>query len=638
MSRLPAIGTIQYNDVDFDTYLEGTVAPLTARMEYDRSGRVVSCVEYAISVRGVLAGNSTNEDMDVLRARLTQPGGYLRFVSRGLGTDLEVNKPGGRVWDVEWGPKPQEFTWKSLGGGGRAAEFTWRCTFKVPECPGRVPGTRYKFALKEVNYSYGVDLDRLGMAVLTYQGYAVIPQTRLAVGATKLQQTADSILEQVLPPCPLGFRREGQAHRVDESKNRLEFTVRYREMAQEPLPQGVIDCQASHTVQNEKEYSQNVWAATLRATYTLDKSRAKATALSHFVQLYGRRVSLAQQGAWAGGQPAPDTVIVTHWMMREPDIYGTQAAEFEVRYKFATSVARLVRTSGLWSSMTKAPWLNTWETWRASLLAPFGRALMPRGYYGLGLSPAEDVLVSLCRTDAVPVLVRQPPQQLIPSSDGPLPAGGPILPETSWLLFEFWLEWEEDDGVIEHTPLDDESGSPPEPAPPMKELAMIDMDRLTREYVEYEYAETKAGGKPKDWDVWLRERLGNSDPGPGPGVSTKIAPGKVGHGPRYTPGTLRVLQQGRPGLSLVLKGRAIRVGYPIDCPWVGAVGGVPVVRANRPGREYFNTGVIRNVLGVPVFGAVWRQRFVFPMAPTKPVAPPAPQYNWLFKPFPGIGV
>lgn len=616
MARLPTIGTISYNGVDFDAYLEGARAPVEARFVFDRPGRTVSNVQYTIDVEGVIShAVTTDQDLETLRRRLAQPAGELRFDFRGFGsTSLHVNPPGGGgIRDCNWGPKPEVLNWTPLGVP-RAAKFRFRCVTNIPECVGGEPRTKYKFHLMESVYRYHVAIDHLGLTTLTITGHAVIPQTRDRVDARTLTDCADRYLEQILPPCPPGFQRQSQSHTVDESKNQIDYSVTYKEQPTlQPLPAGVLDCQASFDVQSDSMGFAS-WTATIAASYTLEKGAPKAAAWGHFFALYAQRV------AWAKAQIAPGerlSVIALKFSFGEPNLYGPEALKASISYRIVCPLARILNMSGMW-----LPVPGNYNAWKASL-ANVG--FHPRGYAKLRLRPEDDLLVNLCLDD--------PPRRLLMGAPPPLPAGVPlampasdVAPESSWLAYQMHVAIECDDGTIEHKPLDDDPNADnhPErvPTPTWARLQTVAAQDLQAK------GQTLKDVKPDNAgalaQVAASQSMLSAIAGQSlsvPGDTKALLSSTAGWTPPYR-GRIASVQQGVPSLYVTLYGKAMRAGYPITCPVLTSLAGVPAIPANRAGVEHFTTGVVYNAGGVPVVAATWRQRYLFQDMPERDILPP----------------
>jgi hypothetical protein len=75
---------------------------------------------------------------------------------------------------------------------------------------------------------------------------------------------------------------------------------------------------------------------------------------------------------------------------------------------------------------------------------------------------------------------------------------------------------------------------------------------------------------------------------------------------------------------LYMEGHALRAGFEIPVPQLVDVAGVTPIPANRLDRgEGFTCSVLSNV-GVPLYGAKWRMRFVLPELPKEVPVPPNP--------------
>ena len=71
-----------------------------------------------------------------------------------------------------------------------------------------------------------------------------------------------------------------------------------------------------------------------------------------------------------------------------------------------------------------------------------------------------------------------------------------------------------------------------------------------------------------------------------------------------------------PTYYVTLVGRALRAGYTIPQPVLLSVGGNGVILSNRPGINYFRTGVVANY-GIPIVAAKWSLRYLVRGVPAK---------------------
>lgn len=129
---LPDIGTLAYNGVTFSQLYKSSV---NGNAIPDAASRTVRFMEYTITVEGMVTLNdgdvTTDNSWVNLRQRLDQYAGTLTYQGKGFGP-LVVNKPGGVLWDVNWGPKPQTLEFQPLGSS-RSAMIRWTVKVCIPE-------------------------------------------------------------------------------------------------------------------------------------------------------------------------------------------------------------------------------------------------------------------------------------------------------------------------------------------------------------------------------------------------------------------------------------------------------------------------------------------------------------------------
>lgn len=151
----------------------------------------------------------------------------------------------------------------------------------------------------------------------------------------------------------------------------------------------------------------------------------------------------------------------------------------------------------------------------------------------------------------------------------------PPQPASSWLDYRNWVWVEEDHGVVVATTL---------PTDPLEE-------------------------KPRspDWDAGSAPPPASANQGAGsilpPADDYDVAAGGRGQ-------TVRTQRRAEPEAYLFMEGYAMRVNWPIPCPELLAMNGVPLVNCNRLDRgEGFGSVIVANAF-YPVYYARWRLRYL----------------------------
>jgi hypothetical protein len=562
VSTLPDPAPISYNGVTFATETETVEIAATPR--YDSTGRTVSYIEYDLTLRALIygsqangTGNASNDGNMQTLRVLLQQPGGALVYQNRGFGNLNINVAGPR--DVVWGPKPKLLRWKP-DGANNSAWITWRVTVAIPECPNNAA---YRFALMEFVYKLSFRVDRSGMTTRVYSGHLAIPQTRNGgVNGRLLSDNADKYREQIFPQYVPGFRRIPGDFTLSEDKCRLEWSITDEQMGPNCPPAGMTEAKAEHSVSAPTGLIQ--WTAQLSAEYDLAPGTSGGDAARAFSALWHSRLIATLRNARIGGQAVNlASYVITGFTMREPEIYGkVRKAAFKLTYTFTTDRKTAFLASGLWLPVN--PLNQSWTVWNASMTGT-GGPLGPRGSAGMGFVNSDDVLVDLCAQPSTPVnnnsLVPSIPPEVMQELRTPTPA-----PNSSWLLYLIEIITQPRDNVSE-----------------LKALPL----------------------------------------GPAVYEATPTSPAdRSGFRPPYRQGVLSNFQyRSSPRQVVILRGRALRAGYPITPPQLVAVGGQPAVPANGAA-EYFRTGVVTNY-GVPVVAAEWRFRYLLPDTPQLPVLPPS---------------
>lgn len=361
------VGTLIYNDYEFDASSKVTVQ---SEMVQDEAQRTVTYQRQTITVRATIANdNSTDTDLETVKALLGEQGAGLRFVNRGFGDDVLINVPGG-VKDLKFGPVPKILSWEPIGSHN-ACEIEWQVVIHVPHCAHTV---RRKGVLA-FNYEVDFSIDR-GNTTRTISGYLEIAQTR---NARRAPECADLYRDLLRPGLPDGFDRKHN-YRISKDKSRLDFTITDTQVNSKfAYPAGVISATGRHRVSWSRN---NRGATTLRNSISMELEMvpgvSQAQAWAIFGQIVKKRID------WAKRQNR--LPVLLDELIAEEDIWG-RSSSFSVGYRvLRTCGACLAKHAGLWQPID-----TDWRRWRLSMASIFNE----RGHAQLGW-PSGDAIIDLC--------------------------------------------------------------------------------------------------------------------------------------------------------------------------------------------------------------------------------------------------
>ena len=626
---LTPLGMLTYNGFTFPSDTETT--DVAIRPVYDASGRTVVSNTYRLAFRFRVTGSPTDTQIVNLRRVLTHPGKPFVCRNRGLG-DLSVNVNSRR--DVNWGPKPQELSFKYLGRDN-ACEVTWQVEFSAPDCQSAT----YSFAPMEFVYRLRFALDRSGYTTRTYSGHVKVPLTRFAGRDRFPNDSADAYRDKVYPPLMPGFRRIPGEWELSEDRTTLTFTIVDEQMPPTVPGPDIVDCSASHTVESSGGLQK--WNWTIEGEYEVARGKDKGAAINSFVRLYKDRVAHMRRAVRQFNPNQRDPLVLANrFSMSEPEIYGRKTARFSISGLLATcTLEQIFAASGFWRPVPDSDWTR-WATSMASTLGPRGNAQ-------LVFDPNEDKIVDPCdpeiRTPSTPPTGRDKATLIGELFTEPCPPR-----RFSWLAYQNELIAENDSGTAELRTLPDEV---PVPAPPktagvlqsvnnpralppgqppgfvddaatgwfiqfLESLPRSQIERVNRELASGRGVETNANGGFPPWFP---------DGGGGSGGGT-LSPTFTPPPPPEPP--VRVQQRTAPLVYVTMVGSAARVCYPIAQPELTDIGGVRPIPANRLDRGEGFRHAMRANFGHPVYVAKWRLRYALPAIPSGGLpAPPNPFYS-----------
>jgi hypothetical protein len=591
---------------------------ITETMVYDKAERVVagvrfnvrlSCLVYPLGLEA-----SAITQMVALRAALSKPAHELTVTGTGFGT-LVVNRQGGQVWDMAWGPRPKVVITRQVGDH-LCWKIDWECETLIPEdCPEVTrPGRKRPF---EWNYQVRWSIDEKGLTRRVVSGHVRIPLTRLTPEARTVPDSADALREAVATlDVPVGFRRTPGEFTLSEDRRTLNFSVTDSQLQSgRAPPPGVVDVQARHEVSNGGQYQFFRHVNTLTANYTVAQSHPKSVAWQHFVDL----VRLRRLAAKEAGM-----VIIPLTLSLSESIYTTESS-FTIRYatipregvigdKEASEqfIARLPFSLGMWQFPANSDWGN----WRDSMQ---DGAFHPRGFARMAFDPKDDRLVNLCVPDRrmggrLNSDVEPPPGRRFDidnegkggGGDRELRTGGGGGDATRVLRT----------GGVGGAALKGKAQAFGDPPPPQ------------HSYLEYllklkilPTVETAALKLLGGVGEAVRRRVKDVDSADvGGWVANYLQPRRIPH---------VVQHRAEPTFRAVFTGQVIRAGYNVAIPELTEISGVKAIPI--PSADDFAGSEILGNLLTPLCVAAWRKTYLLETTPTRPVLPPDNPVSGRFK-------
>ncbi len=382
---------------------------------YDDADREVVAHKLTITVVGVLQNdNLVDDDVQIVRDKLSTPGKKLAIENKGLGDQMSLTPMG----DVIWGPKPRFLQWEPVGDN-LAVQITWQVELHISPCPTTGPNTRPLAFNFEADYS----IDEHGDTTRTITGYLQIAQTR--TGDNKIAKVADQWREQVNVGQLLGFSRT-QNWSTNKDKNRLDFTITDKQNpSPNAYPAGMTAISGSHRVSwsRKSPVRQNgVISMTLTPAFGLSGAAAWAV----FISIVDKRIQIIRQ------RLGPDNFIMLKSFSMVDNLFG-RPAKFSVGYQVMGVIEDILvvvdpgRRHALWT-----PVGTNWNEWHVSLQ---DTAFSRRGSAELGLLPSDDALVNLCH--GAPPVISAAPKDDVASTSPYKPLTNKCPPEsTSWIAYD----------------------------------------------------------------------------------------------------------------------------------------------------------------------------------------------------------
>jgi hypothetical protein len=558
MPRLPATSQIAYNGFVFPAQSHWSI---TQQEIPDISGRTVTKRKYTLTVQAILtsevmafdAGSAPTASLDMsayipaLRTRLSTYGSYLVLNQVGFGnmtitSDTTLNTPAAGttlVYDIDFGPKPHIETLEPVGDN-KALQLIWSCSFTLIDCQGdptgASPGPFGEFA-------FGVvwSLDERRLTTRTIRGQL---QIRVARNGRRITATAEAARDVLSFPVPGGFKRSDN-YQVSEDRKLMNFVIVDKEIDSEfAYPDGVENIQADQEISpvnpqgsltskgsapsiaplhspgeydDQKAYPTTRWVTSLSVVIRMYPNQSRGLPWQIFQMVAAGRLGFIGQTNFV------TKPIIRSLRVRE-SIYARQFS-FQLAIEFSTTYSQFLVTSRMFIDPGIAGSAGTgwsWPRWVNSIKSVIG----PRGFAGLVDNTNDSPIVDFCRSDTSNIGTVQVPPLPNPARVTTLPVSfAPTSPpeKSSWTLFENSIECSADTQAVSVTV----PGTQDDTKPPT-----IDLNGKSFQL------STPTGG------------------------STAVAGQTFAH----------VYSRGPSPIYLVMRGRALRIGYPCPIPKIKTVG------------------------------------------------------------------
>jgi len=566
---LPIAHEVSYNGVTLPT--ESRLVHCSVTPEKSKDGRTNIANRYRFAWNFFVAHTLQQDqglELEDIRARLTRNAGIFTLVGLGFG-DMHVNQTQ-QTGALDFGPWSKITKW--IPHGTIAAEVGWEIEFLFSDC-NDYPYERPQEFGWTVDFQLGPD--RLERRVIN--GHLSIGGRRANPPSHELLHTVDFLFERVVPKLPLGYERQNESRNISEDKVRLDFSFTDVEILT-PRPPGVIKFSFDHHQQVTKGFIR--WSGTFTGQYEMARHVDPRLAMTYFTAAVNDRIDAIKKASSVFGKKGV-AFVGTGFSARESA--ADRTADFTYSWTTASSFPTLMSNT-MWRALPG----HDHARWAASMKAIY----IPRGPAGTRIRRDDDLIVDLC--DGPVGRLNMTAKTVRPGHPGTIQV---ILDvecppvHLSYLQYDMQVSVEVDSGVTKHQSLPQKKPGTPKPT----------------------------GGASLGQE-WAQESFGGSN-----GLDVKALMSKSGVA--AAKGAKAAFQQSRvPQVYVTLIGQIVRVCYEPAAPQLQRVGGLAAIPMNRVGHEYFSFGMIGNY-GVPIYGAVFRQRFALADLPASfgpPNTPTAP--------------
>lgn len=410
---------------------------------------------------------TTDYNMNDVRVRLQEARKPLQANLLGFGR-IAVNSSFSAEADLLYGPKPILLSCHPVAKN-KAMQIEWQCEFHIAECSKDLVTGVATFTLGNVadfSWDANFNINSHGLSQRTISGVLEIP---VFASANVINRTADEFRNLLNIPRLPNFRRTQNYH-VDKDKRTIHWFVTDEEIPSDnPFMPNMVNMQVrQHVSSSLASGGFRQWHGALNGTITVAHGVNKVYAWLAFLTVLRTRLDNLGLG-YAGNEQngpgqipnypgsaehkraikdkqKPGTLKYIDSISIDDDIYGRDV-HFQVSYFFNTSLAGLIRASGLWQPIAG----TDWTAWQTSMNSVFGI----RGYANLGLNTSDDVIVDICQpqTPAINGYSFIPGEVGGPSEEPERIKNKLPPPENSWLDFKNDMTLDENPGHVWHKPL-----------------------------------------------------------------------------------------------------------------------------------------------------------------------------------------
>lgn len=381
MPLLPATFVFTYNGVTFGTYSNYRCTMTPVR---DEANRTTVCLHFKIQadVTITTADNPTTDTTMLTVQRLLEAdGGRLTITGLGLG-NMDINAPGGSVWDVNWGPKCTVGEWQPLGSN-IAAQVPITIDTWIPTCADAI----YKNQPMAFNYEVEWNITD-GLTTRTISGYLEIPLTRWNGQANRtVPDVADAYRDNLAFTVPLGFRRRPERFRLSDDRKRLYFTFTDEEIDSDiSPPPGAVEIETRQVVENAKPLSDANWNGTISSRVRGTRGAKRSDIMAACLKDIQDRLKKVKGGAKPDGTGNTVGLLIRKWRFWEE--WYSREFGIDIQYWFTGSLATIFAQCGFWTTVSS----DNWAAWQKSM----DKAWSVRGHADLVYNASDDAIVDLC--------------------------------------------------------------------------------------------------------------------------------------------------------------------------------------------------------------------------------------------------
>jgi hypothetical protein len=433
---LPPGFTFSYNGVQFGTYSNFSASMQPIR---DEAQRTVICLHFQIKAKVVVTTSdnpTTDTTLLTMQRMLSEDGGRLIISGVGLG-NIDVNAPGGSVWDVNWGPKCTMGEWTPLGSN-IAAQVDVTIDTWIPVCESAV------YRSEVMAFNYDIDWSILdGLTSRTIAGYLEIPITRWnGQAARTVPDQADAYRDRLDFTVPIGFRRRPARYHLSADRKRLDFSITDEEVESDlSPPEGVIEIQCRQTTENDKPLSFVTWVGSISTTARCARGVRRADVMAAILKDIRDRLNKIILGAKPNGNGNVTNLLlrkirfVEEWYAREIGV--------DVQYWFSGDIQTVMAQSGMWTTVPS----NDWNKWRTSM----DKTWSIRGHAELAYNASDDAIIDLCTRQTARLIASDgTPPMLRAGTLNSLFGVGKPSPNETWIDYRTNLVHQRNEGTVKH--------------------------------------------------------------------------------------------------------------------------------------------------------------------------------------------